>query len=409
MDSHTVPALTGSTPDAARADPGESAALADLVQAIRQLEGLTEQVGPVALPDGTCDRAGDLVAAVCRELEVPLRFDAPATGRGQDHAVTALATEIHRTQRADALAGIHPADLPDRAAQARQIRDTEDAWCRRHTVRRPDGTSITVAEVGAPDAPCVLLSSACAMSYRLTLPWLRALGGTYRCLVPQTRGTSERIEDPEDFDRRGYGVVEQAGDLVAVIEALAAGPVHLMGLCGGAVPAMVVAADHPAAVSSMSMWHADLELGGEADKSDHQVNLRAVLDLAGESRTTAAWMRDRLTSGPMTGVPEGIGPLVVRPYARDELFYRYAKLTAATMHWDSRPVANRVNQPCLIVTSKDDHTAHPAGSLRLAQILPAARLVVADHGTHLDAFNATSEQVSSLLSFLDRPTGAGFT
>jgi pimeloyl-ACP methyl ester carboxylesterase len=403
MDRYVLRARAGPLPGA------RLAAMADLVLAIRQLEGLTEQVGPVVLPSGTCDRAPELVAAVCRELGVALRFDAPVTGRGQDFAVTALAAEVQRAQRAPALADAHPEELPELAASARRLRDEEDAWCRRHTVHRPDGTSIAVAEVGPSDAPCVVLSSACAMSYRLTLPWLRALGATYRVLVPQSRGTSGRIEDPELFDRRGYGVTEQAGDLVAVIEALAAGPVHLMGLCGGGVPALVVAADHPAGVGSLSLWHGDLEFGGEAAKSDHQVNLRAVLDLAGESRETAAWMRDRLTSGPMTGVPEGIGPLVVRPYARDELFYRYAKLTAATMHWDSRPVASRVTQPCLIVTSRDDHTAHPAGSRRLAQIVPGSRLVQADHGTHLDAFNATPEQVSCLLSFLDPPAGAGFT
>jgi 3-oxoadipate enol-lactonase len=387
------------------------AALADLVLALRQLEGLTEQVGQFALPAGTCDRAPALVAALCRDLGIPLTFDAPAAGPGRDFAAVALAAEIQRAQRAPALAGARPEEVPALVTEARRRYDEEDAGYWRHTVRRPDGTSIAVVDVGPRDAPCVLFSPACAMSYRLSLPWLRTLGTSYRCLVPQTRGTSERIDEPEAFDRRGYGVRQQADDLVAVVETLATGPVHLMGLCGGTVPALLAATDRPASVGSLSLWHSDLELGDEAEKSEHQVNLRAVLDMAGESRETAAWMRDRLTSGPMTGVPDGIGPLVVRPYARDELFYRYAKLTAATMHWDSRTAAAAITQPCLIVTSRDDHTAHPAGSRRLAEIVPDARLVVTDHGTHLDAFNATPEQVSCLISFLERKpgTGAGFT
>jgi pimeloyl-ACP methyl ester carboxylesterase len=189
-------------------------------------------------------------------------------------------------------------------------------------------------------------------------------------------------------------------DLLALIDELATGPVHLMGLCGGAAVALAAAAQRPDRVSSVSQWHADLELGSEAVKTDHQANLRALLDLGGESRDTAAWLREKLTSGPMTGVPEKIGPLVVRPYATAELFYRYAKLTGATMHWDSRQTATGVNQPCLVVTSEDDNTAHPDGSRRLAEIVPGARLVVAEHGTHLDAFRATNEQVSCLMSFL---------
>jgi pimeloyl-ACP methyl ester carboxylesterase len=388
--------------------PQRGAALGALVEAVRQLEGLTEQVGGFALPPDTCDRAPELVAAVCRALAVPLTFDAPAAGRNQDFAVTALAVEIRRAQRSPDLAGLRPGEVAALAVEARRRYDEEDAAYRRHTVRRPDGASVSVVDCGPPEAPCLLFSPACAMSYRLCLPWVRALGGSYRCLVPQTRGTSGQVGGVADFDRRGHGVPEQAGDLAALIDALAGGPVHLLGLCGGAVPALMVAAERPDRVRSVSLWHADMELGPEAAKTDHQVNLRALLDLAGESLDTAAWLRDRLTSGPMTGVPPGIGPLVVRPYATPELFYRYAKLTAATMHCDSRRTAAAVGQPCLVVTSRDDHTAHPAGSRRLAEILPDARLVMTDHGTHLDAFKATPDQVRCLTTFLAGPGAPGF-
>jgi pimeloyl-ACP methyl ester carboxylesterase len=371
--------------------------LAALVEAVRQLEGLTEQVGAFALPSDTCDRAPEAVAAVCRALAVPLTFDAPATGRRQDFAITALAAEVRRAQRAPELAGLDSHEVTTEARRRSEADNAEGVLRRLH---RPDGTVLAVFDAGPPDAPCVLFSPACAMSYRLCLPWIRALRHAYRCLVPQTRGTSGRIVDPFDFDRRGHGVTDQAEDLTAVLEALATGPVHLMGLCGGAVPALVVAGGRPESVRSLSLWHADLELGPDAPKSDHQTNLRALLDLAGESRDTAAWIRERITSGPMPGVPAGIGPLVVRPYATTELFYRYAKLTGATMHWDSRPTAVDVRQPCLVVTSRDDNTAHPAGSLRLSELLPAAQLAVAEHGTHLDAFRATTEQVGCLRSFL---------
>jgi pimeloyl-ACP methyl ester carboxylesterase len=381
------------------------AALADLIEAIRQLEGLTEQVGPFALPADTCDQAPQLVAAVCQALGVPLTFVAGTTGRDRDFAVTSLAAEIRRTQGAPGLAGLHADDMASLAAQARVQRDAEDSEYELRIVRRPDGTSIVAVDAGPPDAPCILFSPACAMSYRLSLPWIRALRGAYRCVVPQTRGTSGRIEDPSDFDRRGYGVPEQAEDLIALIEEFGIGPVHLMGLCGGVVPGLLAAARRPDYVSSVSMWHADLDLGPGTGKTEHQVNLRAMLDLAGESRETAAWVRDRLTSGPMRGVPPLVGPLVVRPYATTELFYRYAKLTGATMHWDSRQVVPGVTQPCLLVTSRDDHTADPAGSRRMAELLPDAMLAVADHGTHLDAFNATPWQVTCLSSFLQSRGG----
>ncbi|MGC5015679.1 alpha/beta fold hydrolase [Streptosporangium sp. DT93] len=377
-----------------------SIALADLVDAVRQLEGLTIQIGPFALYPDTCDRAPDLVAALCRALEVPLTFDAPSGERERDFALLSLAAEIQRAQRAPELAGLSCEDVAAAAAEARRLRQAENAGYRLHTVHRPDGSVITAVDAGPQDAPCVLISPPCALSYRLSLPWLTALSSSYRCLVIQTRGTSERIEEPETFDRRGYDVGHQVDDLLALTEELSTGSVHLMGICGGAAVALAAAARRPDRVGSVSLWHADLELGGQAKKSDHQINLRALLDLGGESRDTAAWLRDKLTSGPMTGVPERIGPLVVRPYATAELFYRYAKLTGATMHWDSRQTAAMVSLPCLIVTSEDDDTAHPDGSRRLAEIIPGARLVSAEHGNHLDAFRATPEQVACLTSFL---------
>jgi len=375
-------------------------AVADLVDAVRQLEGLTGQVGPFALYSDACDRAPEVVIAVCQALNVPLTFDAPSRDRDRDFAVVALAAEIQRAQRSPELAGLRSEDVAAAAAEARRLYEQDNAGYRVHALRRPDGTVITAVAAGPREAPCVLISAPCALGYRLSLPWLRALRSSYRCVIMQPRGTSEWIEEVEDFDRRGYDVSHQVADLLALTEELAPGPVHLMGLCGGAAVALAATAQRPDRVSSLSLWHADLELGGEAAKTDHQINLRALLDLGGESRETAGWLREKLTSGPMTGVPERIGPLVVRPYATSELFYRYAKLTGATMHWDSRQTAARVNRPCLIVTSQDDDTAHPAGSRRLAEIVAGARLVVAKHGTHLDAFRATAEQVSCLKSFL---------
>src|SRR5271156_3765634 len=303
------------------------AAVADLVDAVRQLEGLTGQVGPFALHPDTCDRAPEAVIAVCQALNVPLTFDAPSGDRDRDFAAVALAAQIRRAQRSPVLAGLNSEEggavaaeggaRPGRArrppvlaglnseevaavaAEARRRYEDENAEYRTHSVRRPDGTAITAVEAGPPPARCVLISPPCALSYRLSLPWLRALRSSYRCVVMQTRGTSERIENPEDFDRRGHDVSHQADDLLALAEELPAGPVHVMGLCDGAAVALTAAARQPDRVSSLSLWHAALELGGEV-KTDHQINLRALLGLGGESRDTAAWLRAKLTSGPMS-------------------------------------------------------------------------------------------------------------
>lgn len=381
-------------------------ALAGLVEAIRQLQGLTDQVGTFALPAETVDGCAAEAAAVCAELGIPLRFDR-ATGEPTDFAVRALAgrlaaaaAEFRRAWPSGS--PLQPADLAVLAGAARRLWVVAEV--RRFRLRRPDGAVITVAETGLPDAPPVVLSPACAMSHLLSRPWLRALADRYHCVVPETRGSSERIENPDDFDARGCGVAEQAADLAALIESLDAGPVHLMALCSGTAPALELAgpATTSGLIHSLSCWHPDVDFGTGSVKSEHQQSLRAVLDLAGESRETAGWMRERLTSGPMAGLPEPAAPLVVRPYVTDELFYRYARLTGATMHYDAGPNAAAVSVPTLVVTSRDDQTAHPAGAHRLAELVTDAELRVAEHGDHLNAFDATEQQVGWLTDFLQR-------
>src|SRR5712691_5963271 len=92
-------------------------AVADLVDAVRQLEGLTGQVGPFALYSDACDRAPEVVIAVCQALNVPLTFDAPSRGRDRDFAVVALAAEIQRAQRSPELAGLRSEDVAAAAAE----------------------------------------------------------------------------------------------------------------------------------------------------------------------------------------------------------------------------------------------------------------------------------------------------
>ncbi|WP_226362203.1 alpha/beta fold hydrolase [Pseudonocardia sp. ICBG1142] len=374
-------------------------ALCDLVGAVRQLAGLTEQVGPFSLPAGTDANAPALLEAVCGALRVPLRFDGPSPGVARDYAPAVLAAEIHRAQAVQALATLDDVDAV--AESARQIADEQDAGLRSIIVDRSGAPVITAVEAGPPDGPRVLVSPPCAMSPLLSLRWVRKLAALgYRCLVPATRGTTGRIVEATDFDRHGSGVEDQVDDLAAAAATLGGSRIHLMGLCGGATAALALAARRPDLVESLSLWHAAAQLGPEVPESAHQANLRTTLDIAAESRDTTAWLRRRLVAGPMTGVPPGIGPLVVRPYATDELLYRYAKLMVATMHEDSRAAVSAIRQPCLLVTSEADSTAHPAGSRWIAAELPGAQLALTGHVDHLDAFRATDSQLSMLTGFL---------
>jgi pimeloyl-ACP methyl ester carboxylesterase len=60
-----------------------------------------------------------------------------------------------------------------------------------------------------------------------------------------------------------------------------------------------------------------------------------------------------------------------------------------------------ITQPCLVVTSEDDRTAHPGGSHAIADRLPRARLRVEPHGDHISVFGAGARLQHILTDFLN--------
>ena len=185
----------------------------------------------------------------------------------------------------------------------------------------------------------------------------------------------------------------QATDLLAVMDHHGVAEAHFMGLCGGAVIAVRAAAERPRSASSLSLWHGDFS-GSPGPTTSHQENLKELMAIARQSREDAEVINAALNQAATASVPPELAELVSYPYRSPELFYRYCVLTGETMNTDVSGVLGGVGQPTLVVTSEDDHTAHPGGSHAAARMLPRAVLQVEPHGDHLSAFGAGSTAAS---------------
>ncbi|GAB06647.1 alpha/beta fold hydrolase [Gordonia amarae] len=86
-----------------------------------------------------------------------------------------------------------------------------------------------------------------ATAWDLVAPLLHAQG--FRTLAPDQRGYSPRARPGR---RRDYTLSALAGDVVALFDAIGAGPVHLVGHDWGAMVAWSVAAKHPDRVKSLT-------------------------------------------------------------------------------------------------------------------------------------------------------------
>lgn len=266
-----------------------------------------------------------------------------------------------------------------------------------------DGAPLRAYAGGARGGKAVVIVSACGMPAKLCERWMDFLGRDRFVITWESRGL---FEEPADFDALGYDVAAQAADVFAVMDHFGVGEAHLMGLCGGAVIALTAAAERPERVSSMSLWHGDFEFR-ECPKTMHQQHLNALIEMASESRESAAAIYKLFTDTALTNARADVAHLILYPYASAELFYRYSRLNGSIMCTDVSPVLDKVTRPALVVTSEDDSTAHPAGSMRVAERLPGATLRVEAHGDHLSLFDAEPHVTELAARFISAESGQG--
>ncbi|MEU4791315.1 alpha/beta hydrolase [Micromonospora tulbaghiae] len=341
------------------------------------------------------DCSAALLDAVRRRLGAP-PFDVRPSAAAADLDPFARVVSDRLRAAAEAAGGEDALDDVDEAVAA-AVADSFDERYPVTPVPAGDGTVLQARALGRPAAEAVVVVSACGMPAKLCEPWLRRLARDHYVLTHDTRGL---FGDIDGFSG-ATGVPAQAADVLAVTEHFGVSRAHLVGLCGGAVVSLAFAADHPRRVASMSLWHGDYELGPDCPRTEHQRNLRALLDMTADGRVSAESMFAVMSGSMLRGTPPGLAHLVLYPYATPRLLKRYCRLNGAIMGTDARACLPAVSGiRTLVVTSEDDATAHPEGSRRVAAAIPGARLHVAPTGDHLSLFEGRPELLELAASFV---------
>jgi 3-oxoadipate enol-lactonase len=258
-----------------------------------------------------------------------------------------------------------------------------EGYCDRREIFSLDGVPINVYAAGNPNRKAVVIASVCGMPSKLCEPWIRFLARDYFVITWETRGLFASSRFSQELD---CSVEVQTADAFAAMDHFGVHKAHFMGMCGGALIALAAAARQPARVSSLSIWHGDLELGSTYTKTTHQRDLQALMSMATEKRVSSGDLHFVLCQSMTVNVPDDLAPLVLYPYASPELLFTYCRLNGNIMQTDATPFLSQIKQPALVVTSEDDETAHPAGSKHVAASLPHATLRVESHGNHISLF-----------------------
>ncbi|HEX6969588.1 MAG TPA: alpha/beta hydrolase [Micromonosporaceae bacterium] len=369
-----------------RTVPEAHQALTRLIRALLSLRPLAETGHPVRLPLDA-SRLPTPVVHTAIELARMLGLDLAPSGSDGPFAevVAGVLRPVFTDPALRAAGGLSAAALSELLAEV--VSDSAEGMRATADVVTAEGTRLRSYRAGDPQHPPIVIASACGMPAQLCEEWMRFLSRDHFVITWETRGLFGAVDSAESFDDLDHGLDAQAEDLIAVMDHHGVPAAHVMGMCGGAVIAVSAAARHPERVTSLSLWHGDFS-GSPGPTTPHQDNLKALLTMAGQSRADAAMINLALSQTTTAAVPPEVAHLVLYPYADDELFYRYCRLTGATMTSDVSGLLSHLSQPVLVVTSEDDETAHPGGSHRAATILPAAQLKVEPHGDHISVFGA---------------------
>jgi 3-oxoadipate enol-lactonase len=407
MEEGSESTMPDTTPGPARASSQESAdaaVLHELAAALLDLEPLLGAVSerlrvtpPPELGPASARALRTALNALAARLRIP-ELTVVVPGDGLWSVELAVSRRLARAfgtappetvVRADAFA-------VDRAVRA--VRATPPG--RPVLLRAHDGTALRGYRAGRADAPTVVVAMACGMPVGLAVPWLRALSGTCRVVTWESRGMFAAGDGPGLPALNGHDLAAQAADVLAVLDGFGIDEAHVMGLCGGAAIALAAAAASPR-ITSLSLWHGDYELGEDAPKTPHQHDIGGLLAMASRSPRHAAGLH-RMMRRPQTldALRPDVAHHLLHPYASPELMYRYGLLNGVIMGTDCRPLLKEVRQPTLVVSSEQDTTAHPEGSVQVAARLACATLRMMPHGDHLSAFGAGPGLVRLLSDFI---------
>ena len=264
-------------------------------------------------------------------------------------------------------------------------------------IRSFDGTVLKAYAAGSPLSPAIIIIPACSMPVKLCELWINFLSRDHFVLAWETRGLFGELAD---VDSLRWDTSAQVKDLFAVMDHYGVNAGHMMGLCGGAIVALMATHDSPERISSLSLWYGDFELGPAVPKTMYQQNLKEVMLMSGAGRSEAAATHELFCSAMINNVRADLAHLIIYPYATPELLFRYGKLNGSIMSTNVEALLGNIPQRTLVVTSQDDSSAHPAGSRYVASRLPNAMLHVKPHGDHLSFYEATPDLTELVLRFL---------
>jgi 3-oxoadipate enol-lactonase len=193
------------------------------------------------------------------------------------------------------------------------------------------------------NAPYLILQHGYGRSGKFWYAWVPYLARFFRVVRPDLRGLGQS-EIPADLET-GLHVGAYVEDLCAIIDALGAGPVHYCGESLGGILGMVLAAEHPQKLRTLSLVAAPVIINEDTQKAfafKHPSWQEALRKMGSRAWADAA--------NGATRFPAGTDPGLLKWYADEmggsnvEVLIRMSRIASGV---DARPYLARIQTPTL--------------------------------------------------------------
>jgi pimeloyl-ACP methyl ester carboxylesterase len=268
------------------------------------------------------------------------------------------------------------------------LKDHISAKITKHNVKSFDETSLPVYTYGDEEKPSILLVLPCGMPVVIGQPWMEFLGKNYHVITWETRNLFTEV-DPNIVN---FDVKAQAEDMAAIARHFNKENMHIFGMCGGAILTMQSLTTFPKLFTSASVWHGDYNWRDNSILTIHQKNIKSTMMMAYEGLEEAAGIRELIcTPRTIKTLPPHLACVMMYPFIDEKLLYVYSKINENIMAYDSNMIVDDIQQKLLVVTSEEDTTAHPGGSIRLSERLKDHTFYQRKKGNHATLFDAPEE------------------
>ncbi|AMY12161.1 AB hydrolase superfamily protein YdjP [Luteitalea pratensis] len=247
-------------------------------------------------------------------------------------------------------------------------------------------TTLSITEQGE-GTPIVFLH-AFPLNARMWTPQLEALPPGWRGVAPDLRGfgKSPRVANPARHVR------DHAEDVIALVQALGAGPAVLVGLSMGGYIAFECWRRRPTVIRGLVF----ADTRAEADAEDARARRVAMQDVAAREGTGA--VLNAMLPGLLGATTHMANPhlsVEVRRWALEtEADAVIDALEALRTRPDSRATLPNIDCPALVIVGEEDTLTPPALSRVIADGIEGATLIQVQHAGHLsnveqpDAFSS---------------------